>query len=231
MIKRIKKILNFLFELVFPRNCIGCEACGQNVCERCLGKIKAIRTFTCPKCGKINDNGKYCLECRDDLALFGMLISADYRHGPTKEMIHQFKYSGAREFAPILADLMTQRLYKLKKSKEMILVPVPLYFWRQRDRGYNQSEILAKIIRKKLGLKILNPLKRKKTKPQVGLSGRARRKNLEGAFYLRKNVDIKDKTIILIDDVSTTGTTLEECAKVLRAAGAKRVWGLVIARG
>ncbi|TSC93443.1 MAG: Phosphoribosyltransferase [Candidatus Berkelbacteria bacterium Athens1014_28] len=208
--QKIKTIFHFFFDLIFPKNCVGCDVFADTLCAKCREEIKVIETFVCPKCGKINDSGKYCLECRSDLALFGLLISADYRHGPTKEMIHHFKYSGATEFASVLADLMMGRVSQLKNHQKMILVPVPLYFWRQRDRGYNQSEILARIVGKKLGLKIINPLKRKKTKPQVGLSGRARRKNLEGAFKMRKFANVLDKTIILVDDVSTTGTTLEE---------------------
>jgi len=161
-----------------------------------------------------------------------MLIAADYRTGPTKELIHNFKYSGIREVGPVLAGVLIQRLQAGKIRGEKVLVPVPLHSRRQRQRGFNQAEILARYVSRRLNIPGGIALKRKlNTKSQVELSGREWRKNLAGAFVCGDQELVKGKTVILVDDVSTTGATLEECAKVLRAAGARQVWGLVVARG
>ena len=162
----------------------------------------------------------------------GMLIAADYSSGPTKELIHNFKYSGIREVGPVLAGVLIQRLQAGKIRGEKVLVPVPLHSRRQRQRGFNQAEILARYVSRRLNIPGGIALKRKlNTKSQVELSGRERRKNLAGAFVCGDQELVKGKTVILVDDVSTTGATLEECAKVLRAAGARQIWGLVVARG
>ena len=191
-----------------------------------------IKTFTCPHCGRITKSGQVCRGCKHKSRLTGLLVAAEYGKGPTKELIHHLKYNGIIEIAPILGGMLVSRLQKSKLRGQKVLVPVPLHWFKKRSRGFNQAEILAKLVGKKLKIPVVSTLKRiKNTKSQVELSGKLRRKNLEGAFVCANNGAVKDKTVILVDDVSTTGTTLEECAKVLRAAGARQVWGLVVARG
>lgn len=117
-------------------------------------------------------------------------------------------------------------------QKDVLLVPVPLYFLRERWRGYNQAEILAGMIGQKLKMPWENMLRKtRSTKRQVDLEGVRRRKNLANVFKKNSKAEVNGKKIVLIDDISTTGTTLEECAKVLKSSGAKEVWGLVVARG
>jgi ComF family protein len=131
----------------------------------------------------------------------------------------------------IFKNLNIKNSFKIENLK-LIISFVPLHFRRKAMRGYNQSEILARLIGQKTGLKVLDLLKKaKSTTRQAELSGTKRRKNLENAFRVKKGIDIKNKKIIIVDDVMTTGSTLEECARVLKTAGAKEVWGLVIARG
>lgn len=215
--------------------------------------------------------------------LGGVLAACHYKDGPIREMVHNFKYNSVLGAGELLAKFMAKALEEnfkflisnfysnsnelmfknliiknsLKiKNLELIITFVPLHWQRLAQRGYNQSEILARGVGKKLGLPVLSLLKKvKKTKRQAELSGSKRRQNLEGVFEvnlkchsgkegllvrnlkdscLRRNdkIDIlKGKTIVLIDDVCTTGSTLNECARVLRAAGAKEVWGLVVSRG
>ena len=230
--KSARRISNFFLELIFPKNCIGCGKAGSVLCADCRHQIKMIKTFTCPKCGRINRNGGYCPGCKNKSYLSGILVAADYRTGPTKELIHHLKYNGIIEIAPILGGILISRMQKSKFRGQKILVPVPLHWFKKRSRGFNQAEVLAKIIGYKLKVPVALVLKRKKnTKSQVELSGKLRRENLRGVFECLDPAAVKKRTIILLDDVCTTGTTLEECAKVLRAAGARQVWGLVVARG
>ncbi|MCX6812414.1 MAG: ComF family protein [Candidatus Berkelbacteria bacterium] len=227
-----KTAYNFVLDLIFPKICSGCGKFGEIVCADCQNQIKIIQTPTCPKCGKITPSGQFCKSCKDESLLTGLLISADYRRGPVKEMIHHLKYSGQRELALPLAKLLVSRLKISKLRGQIVVVPVPLHIHRQRLRGFNQSELLARAVCTKLNLAGANALKRIKfKKTQVESKGKERRENLIGAFKCVDGEIIKNKTIVLVDDVSTTGATLEECAKVLRLAGARQVWGLVVARG
>ncbi|MEI8060971.1 MAG: ComF family protein [Candidatus Berkelbacteria bacterium] len=222
----------FFLDLIFPKKCVNCGEFGSFCCQKCLEKIKSIETQVCPKCGKISDRGKWCASCKGKSNLSGIIVGAQYRTGPTKELIHHLKYNFILDLSPILADLLIDQLIDIDLRGDIIVTSVPLHRRRQNERGFNQAEVLAKIVAKKVGYNYLPLLKRKiHKKTQVELSGVQRRENLAGIFDPADVKNIVGKTIILIDDVSTTGTTLEECAKVLRENGAKQVWGLVAARG
>lgn len=236
MISSIKSNLiatsNFFLDLIFPKRCVNCGKFGSFVCTQCSEKIKPVKTQVCPKCGKISDLGKWCSGCKGKSNLTGIIVGSVYRVGPTKEMIHYLKYNNVKELAKPLADMLIDQLIDEDLPTNIIITSVPLHKKRYLERGYNQSEIIAKTVAKKLGLTYLNLLERiKYTESQVKLKGAQRRGNLDGAFLLKKGIEVGSKTVLLVDDVSTTGTTLEECAKVLRSGGARRVYGLVVARG
>jgi ComF family protein len=227
-----KLISDFFLDLIFPKKCVNCGNFGSFCCEKCREKIKPVFTQACPKCGKISDKGKWCAGCKGDSCLSGIIIAADYRKGPTKELIHYLKYNSLKEVLPILADLLIDQLINSEFRGEVVITSVPLHKYRQNIRGFNQSEILAKVVAEKTGFnheQLLKRIKHKKT--QVELSGKERRENLAGVFAPIESKVIFGKTVILVDDVSTTGTTLEECAKTLRVSGARQIWGLVIAKG
>lgn len=178
-----KIITNFVLNLIFPKTCSGCGKFGEIVCEKCQSEIKIIQTPTCPKCGKITESGQFCRSCGDESDLTGLLVSADYRRGPVKEMIHHLKYSGQRELALPLAALLIERLKISKLRGQTVVVPVPLHIRRQKYRGFNQSELLARIVCQELNLAGAAALKRTKfKKTQVESRGRERRENLIGAF-------------------------------------------------
>lgn len=225
---------DFLLSIFYPKHCVGCGKYGSYLCFKCADKVEPIVTSTCPECGKIIKMGKFCPNCKQKLKtkLSGILVSARYEIGPTREMIHHLKYSGFIEVADMLAEMMIMRIKRENLSKETLLVPVPLYKSRQSERGFNQSELLAKYISKKTNIPHKNALVRDKSTPtQVSLSGAERRENLNGAFCCIDKRSIKGKNILLVDDVTTTYSTLNECAKELISAGAKRVYGLVVAKG
>lgn len=177
-------------------------------------------------------------------ALQGIIVATYYEEGPIKEMIHNFKYNHALELKKVLSNLLAQAVNQ--KTFDLITF-APLHRRRLAERGFNQAEILAEETAKKLKLTCETTLvKVKSTKRQVGLTGQKRRKNLTGVFKVTKSLrativakqskvhgvqSIRRKKILIVDDITTTGTTLNECAKVLKMAGAKEVWGLVVARG
>lgn len=228
---KLKKLLALGLDIFFPQKCIGCGKFGSHLCPKCQEKIRVINIFGCPKCNQITKNGKFCPRHRVKSNLTGVMVATRYNIGPTKELIHRFKYDGLKEILPILGDLLIERLNKSAIRGKAILVPVPLHFWRKNQRGFNQSELLANYVGEKTGTKVETILIRKRnTKAQASLKGKDRLHNLDQAFALKSNMNLKDKTIILVDDVSTTGSTLEECAKVLRKAGARQIWGLVVAK-
>ena len=225
---------NFLLDIFYPKHCVGCGKYGQYVCIKCAETIEPIVTSTCPECGKIIKLGNFCQKCKQKLKvkLSGIIVSARYEVGPTREMIHHLKYSGFIEIADMLAELMVQRIKRENMPKETLLIPVPLHKSRQSERGFNQSELLAKYISKKTNIPYKNGLLRNKSTPtQVSLTGVERRANLDGVFTCTDKRLIRGKNILLVDDVTTTYSTLNECAKELISAGAKRAYGLVVVRG
>jgi ComF family protein len=146
-------------------------------------------------------------------------------------MIHHLKYSGFTELAPLLGELIVQRMERKMPAGDKVVVPVPLHKKREARRGYNQAELVARYVCSRLSLPGGNSLARQKnTETQVSLTRNERVSNLQGAFVCADQEFIRGKVVILIDDVTTTGTTLAECAKVLRESGARQVWGVVVAK-
>ncbi len=220
-----------IYDLLFPKRCVECQKVGDFVCFDCISRISRIVTFTCHSCGKITQSGQYCKSCRGSVELTGVMVVCDYNEGPTKEMIHHLKYSGFLELSEILGELLVERIKKSGKSN-FIVVPVPMDQKKENERGFNQSELIARYISKKLGFKGgLALSKIKKTKSQMKLKRSERLRNLENAFECEDIRLIKNQNILLVDDVMTTGTTLNECAKELRRHGVKQVWGAVVAKG
>lgn len=223
----------YFLNIFFPVKCVGCGKYGVNVCSDCLNEINGFVTDTCNLCGKISKYSKYCPSCKVRLktSLSGILVSAEYDVGPIKEMIHHLKYSGNVELVPYLGEVIVARIKDKFNSTNLIVVPVPMHAKREARRGYNQAELLARYVSKRLDLRGRVALSRiVHTHTQVGLNKKERRENLSGAFRCIDTELISQKDVLLIDDVSTTGATLDECAKVLKEAGAKRVWGVVVAK-
>lgn len=226
---------DFVLDLIFPKFCVGCALEGEWVCPDCLKKIIRVVTQVCPDCERISEFGRYCETCRKKHKLSGIIVAAYYKEGPIKEAVHNLKYNNVLELKEFLGKLMAEALKNNIDNigGDILLTAVPMHFLRQAQRGYNQAEILAEHVAADLKLprnfKIIKKIR--KTKSQVSKSGKKRRESLKNSFKIIDELAVKNRTIIIVDDVTTTGTTLEECAKVLKTAGAKRVWGLVIARG
>ena len=233
------KILEFALDILFPKFCLNCGTEGSYLCPDCFSLIEILDRQYCPFCfpPKLVFDGKTCFSCKQIKKLSGLYCAASYENFIVKKLIHQFKYEPyVRELAKPLSSLIITHLQHLNKidilRSSFLLVPVPLHKKKLKQRGFNPPEEIAKEIAKILKIPIVNALvKIKQTPAQMELKKEKREKNVLGAFRCSKPDLIRDARILLLDDVFTTGATLEECARVLKDAGAKEVWGMVVARG
>ena len=234
-------MLTTLFEpfltLLYPPRCLVCKALGTSgLCAACAGKITSVATPFCFVCGHTLSDSR-CTNCAAQTPAFRRCRSLGVYDGVLRHAIHQFKYRDRPQLAGplghLLADYARVQASDLNHLRFDTLLPVPMHPVRQRIRGYNQSERLARILGAELSLPLLpNVLVRvRPTRPQVGLSGEARRTNLRGAFNVKQPDLVCGKTLLLIDDVVTSGSSLHECAVVLDAAGAQAVYALPLAAG
>ncbi|MBI4994644.1 ComF family protein [Candidatus Peregrinibacteria bacterium] len=213
----IKKIINTVLNFLFPIYCVGCKKENFHLCKACLEKFPM----------QISENHI------NGLTVFA---AAEFKKDlPVAELIHRFKYNGAKEIAEILGMLFNNIFppptFYIQHST--FLIPVPLHCRRFNFRGFNQSLLLARELSKKWNIPVADILQRHRyTQPQVELDGLERLSNVIDAFSM-KNPEQKlnpDATYILIDDVYTTGATLGECAKVLKKRGAEKIFGVVVAK-
>lgn len=235
MKKSLRKLYDFkksIYDLIFPKKCVECGKEGFWLCKKCFKKIIIIKAPFCPFCYKLTPQGQYCSRCQRYYNLTGVIIAAHYEN-PLKEAIHKFKYDRIKELVEPLSELLISRLELGFPRGNLVLIPIPLSKRRQLERGFNQAEILAERVGPEFEIPLLDDiLFRTKERPaQIELKGKERRENIKGVFKVKGDIKkIKNKTVLLVDDVFTTGATLNEVAKTLKRAGVKNVWGLVIAK-
>jgi ComF family protein len=231
VLPQLLKLGGAALNLLFPQRCIGCGEEGELLCKSCIQSFLRMMPPICPKCGKPQINGIICPLCiRWKTDLDG--IRSPFRFdGVLREAIHQFKYKNIRTLSKPLASLLSN-YYLLNPLPVQVLVPVPLHPRRIKERGYNQSELLAQEMGKLLRLPVMFDclIRNKFILPQTKTTSvEERHRNVKGAFSCTSS-KLKGQQVLLIDDVSTSGSTLEACATALKSAGADSVWGLVLAR-
>lgn len=227
-----------ILDLLFPIECLCCGKAGQYLCNDCLSKIPLNHHFICPFCGHSSFLGNVCFGCRQSASLDGTWLASDYKNEILKDSIKAFKYHYVVNLAVPLSQLLIGFLKNIQNQQPInfdfdLIIPVPLHYRKQLLRGFNQSELLANPISKEFNLPVVaTALKRWRfTHSQMKLKEKKRLKNVVGAFkVVDKKKLLVGKKILLVDDVLTTATTLNECAKVLKAAGAKSVWALALAK-
>ena len=233
------KVWLFFLDLIFPKECSGCGREGVWLCQKCFSSVKLRQTQFCLECKQETNFGKFCPRCALNYNLDGTLIACHYEQKIVEKMIETFKYSFVKDLYKDLGKLLSLFLNDLLNKKwqtfnvkKSLIMPVPLSTFRKRWRGFNQAEFLARLIAKNFNLDLsVNELIRiKHIKPQVKLNKAQRENNIKNCFNWNA-CDLAGRQIILIDDVATTGATLNECAKVLKLHGAGKVWGLVLANG
>ena len=232
----LKRILSKIADLFFPRRCTICDrviATDEGICDTCRKKVHPLRGDTCMKCGKkITGNNAYCYDCMRRDHYFERNFSV-FEYPVIRESLYRFKYRGRAEYAAYYA----REAYKLHGKRIMELhadaiVPVPLHKSRLRKRGYNQAKELAGELSLLTGVLVCDDLiKRvKPTKALKTLDVRDRQNNLKKAFLIIQN-DVKLNTIILVDDIYTTGSTLDAVTSVCKEAGVEHVYSLTVAVG
>ncbi len=232
--------MNLILDLLFPKKCVGCKKEGEYFCKDCQADI--LQTdLVCPKCERLAMGGQTHPICRRRFGLDGLWSLGIYQN-PLREAIKQLKYRKVTGLAETLVDILLEYWAKYQpflldqikydKGVSWGVLAVPLYWWRANSRGFNQSDLIGKILSKKLGLDYCEGLKRVRyTKSQVKLKGKERQQNIRGAFEIAPNLKLRTiNSVLLIDDVWTTGSTLRECCYVLKRAGAKKVWAITLAR-
>jgi ComF family protein len=225
-------------DFLFPRLCCGCgdriSERKKLVCGACMNRIHKLPTTVCTRCGApdvpIVHSGS-CKRCMDAIGGFDQIRSASTYSDVSLRIIQKFKYSRRTEYGELIADYMRPPLEDAGWRYDLVTW-VPLHATRQRERGFNQSQILAEsLLATTPGPPCIPLLKRiRPTKSQAHLKRRERLTNLKGAFALLKNADVRGKTILIVDDVCTTGSTINECAKTLKQEGAVAIYGLTFAR-
>ena len=220
----------FLCDALFPVECVGCGEEGWWLCESCRAKTNWQSEQVCPICRVASETAATCQECPSELD--GVLVLAHYE-GVMKKAIRAYKYSFAKELGEELASLLA--IFFVERCSfeaKALVVAVPLAGRRLNWRGFNQSEILAAAIADISGLELdcQSLVKIKETEAQAKLNLDDRLASLHDCFVWQGQ-DLAARTVIIVDDVMTTGTTLESVASSLRLAGAKAVWGVVLARG
>ncbi|HEX6349900.1 MAG TPA: ComF family protein [Candidatus Dormibacteraeota bacterium] len=219
-----------LLDWVLPPRCGGCRRLGAWLCPRCFRAIRRLEEPLCPRCGRqLAFRDDFC-SCRKRLRHVARLRAAAAYEVPLSAAVHRFKYSGWRALAQPLSALLAARL-AVDGLPAAHIVAVPLHRNRRRQRGYNQSEELARELRRRLSLKPPpgRLLRIRDTPPQVGLDRLRRLQNVKEAFEY-KGPRASGEPVLLVDDVVTTGATLEACAAALQAAGFGRISGITLAR-
>jgi ComF family protein len=227
------KITALLFDILFPPLCIHCRTylpdSAHILCAKCHASIALRTSLFCSECmRRLPDATKTChLDAPYILGAVG-----SYDDPLFQDLIHALKYRGIRRVADFLGALLVRYAKTLPfRPEEFAVIPAPLSKKRLRERGFNQAELIARVFAESFNIPLLPSAlsKTKDTRPQMKLSREERKKNLSGCFEARKDY-VEGKHIILIDDVSTSGTTLTELARTLKRAGAKKIIGLVIAK-
>ncbi|MEE8204910.1 MAG: ComF family protein [Dehalococcoidales bacterium] len=231
MLPQLSKFKEAALDLLFPKWCLGCGREGAYICHSCRRRLPEITPALCPVCGKSQIHGQLCPSCVSQRPEIDGIRSPFRFEGLIRRAVHELKYRNLRALAQPLAGLLNEYLVKNRLPGE-VLVPVPLHPKRLRQRGYNQSQLLAKELGRLARLAVVSNylLRQRPSPPQTGTTSAAERQaNVAGAFSCRDE-RLKGKQVLLIDDVATSGATLSACAAALKAAGAGSVWGLTIAR-
>lgn len=217
-------------DLLFPPRCVSCKRRGAWFCTRCRSAMSVIEAPYCQRCGQSTSGASLCAACQRRPPAVSGLRAVAYLDGGLRQAIHAFKYNGVRALAQPLGETLADGYRRYALNADLI-VPVPLHAARLNERGFNQALLLAR----RLGVHTGQPVssgelaRTRETPSQIGLSARDRHTNVQGAFAWQGGA-LHSRRVLLIDDVCTTGATMEACAAPLFAAGAASVWGLTLAR-
>ena len=233
-----KTFQGILLDILYPRRCPVCDRAvkpfGSLICEACKEEFGYIREPYCMKCGKEleKEESEYCGDCMHHRHLFDS-GRAVFAYKDMSDSIYRFKYKGRQEYAAYYAECMAKQLGEwIMRCRPDALVPVPVHSSKKRMRGYNQAEVLARELGRIMNIPVETKLIKRvrKTAPMKDLSVSERQNNLKRAFKICRN-DVKLSTIIIIDDIYTTGSTIDAMCYELRRAGVRRICFVTLAIG
>jgi ComF family protein len=243
----VKSAAESLFAVLFPSDCRICcspltTIATLPVCKPCLEQVVSLDGLLCRVCGEKlfssfaqSDSGPLCGMCRRVAPPFRQASAYGAYDGVLRELIHLFKYQSIKPAGKLLGSLLNQTVERMSLPDRLVMVPVPLWPGKRNTRGFNQAEAIARVFLSssasmniQLDTSIL--VRTRETASQTGLTRHQRRANVRGAFAVARPERVKDLSILIVDDVMTTGTTAGECARVLRRAGAKEVFVVTVAR-
>lgn len=241
----LKKALAFCVDILFPVFCVECRVEGEWWCDSCRQVFPKVREVGCPLCRMATLKGEVCPTCKVVSSIDGLTALFNYSEkNAVARLIKEFKYHGATELREVWQKVFAEYFDSFELPVEILpednepvcVIPLPLHPKRERERGFNQSQYLAESLASVLKKQGKNTVvtrglvRIKNTAQQAKLSGEERRSNMHKAFMADKLFSVP-KTAIIVDDVYTTGSTLQAAAEVLKEKGVKRVWGVVLARG
>lgn len=226
----IRKVADIIVDTLFPKTCPICDKTigrKETICNKCINKIHYIEEPKCKKCGKqLNEEEtEYCADCRVTKHIYNAGIAAFLYDDIISKSIYRFKYHNRRTYAQYYGQAIFKKYEKqIRRWDADVIIPVPVHEKKLIKRGYNQAELIARELGKCLGMDVDGCYLQRivDTKPQKEMARNERKKNLENAFKICDNV-VKYNKIILVDDIYTTGSTIDECAQVLIEGGATTV--------
>ena len=234
---KLEKIKYEIIEYIYPRRCPICdEAIPRNklICNKCRINLVPIRGKRCIKCSKAfgDLSNELCFDCRKTLHNFEYGFAL-YDYESVKSSLYRYKYSGRGEYSKFYSSAIVEYLgAAIKEMRVDAIIPVPLHKKRQQKRGYNQAELIAREIGQLLGIGVRTDIvyRRKNTLPQKKLSGIKRQNNLKKAFHIAQ-YDVKLKRVVIVDDIYTTGATINEVAKELIVCGVQSIFFITLSIG
>ncbi len=234
--KRFASLWRHLTDAVFPEYCLGCRAEGRSICRSCLGTIFYPGIEECPRCHAASASGAPCGSCRRQTPLSGVIAMLRYTEASLAgRLIHAFKYDGVETVGMVFAGAIETYAREHPAFFHGItrIMPVPLHPRRYAERGFNQAGIFAQALGIGSAKRVdeISLRRTRQTLRQVRLTKPEREQNVRGAFACSSPDRLSGERVCLVDDVFTTGSTMEECARVLLQAGAGEVRGFALARG
>jgi len=238
IISVLKVVRDVILNAVFPKTCPVCDNIiryDEKICRKCVTKIKYIEEPRCKKCSKQlkDETAEYCLDCSRTHHLYRNGIAAFLYDDVVSKSIYKFKYHNRRTYAEYYGETIAKRYEAIIKSWHAdVIIPVPIHEKKLIKRGYNQAGLIAKQLGINLGMKVDEKvlLRTVNTRPQKEMTKAERKKNLEKAFKISRNV-VRYRKVILVDDIYTTGSTIDECARVLLGAGVQDVYFVSLSIG
>ncbi len=229
-----QRITQQLLDIIFPPHCAGCQKGGAVLCSTCRASFTTGAAPTCRQCGRPLPIIGLCPYCRSYTTGLSGLYAVGSFQGALRSCIHALKYDGNTRLADPLGEVLAEGYMHWRITADVML-PVPLHLERQRQRGYNHAQLLAEACATRVHIPLRNDIliRHRATSAQVGLNAQERQQNVTGAFECTpafKTGALSGRTILIIDDVYTTGATLSACAAPLFACGAKAVCGLILAQ-